>query len=151
MRDLGAKWTAVPDWSSAALEAAGLCVRTRPGLVQHLVGGDLEAFAARARMSGTGVGAFGRADGDRYMVRLARDRALAVGDPGFDASSGWHGAGFAVTPTSAGLHVFEVAGRRAAAVISRATGLDPGAGSPSAALAFAGVQAIAYFHGGAPT
>jgi len=98
MRDLGTKWTAVPDWSNAVLEAPGLKVVTRLGLIQHLVSGDLEAFAARAGLSGTGVGAFGRADGDRYMARLARDRVLAVGDLRFDAPPGWCGAGFAVTP-----------------------------------------------------
>ena len=151
MRDLGTKWTAVPDWSNAVLEAPGLRVVTRLGLIQHLVSGDLEAFAARAGLSGTGVGAFGRADGDRYMARLARDRVLAVGDLRFDAPPGWCGAGFAVTPMSAGFHVFEIAGRSAPAVISRATTLDPANGGPSASMAFAGVAAIAYFHGDAQT
>ncbi|MGO9770576.1 MAG: hypothetical protein ACLPSW_13665 [Roseiarcus sp.] len=151
MRDLGAKWTAVPDWSNAVLEAPGLKVVTRLGLIQHLVSGDLEAFAARAGLSGTGVGAFALADGDRYMVRLARDRVLAVGDPGFDASPGWHDAGFAVTPMSAGFHVFEIAGRSVSAVVSRATTLDPSVGSPSASMAFAGAAAVAYFHGDAET
>jgi hypothetical protein len=151
MRDLATKWADVPDWSNAVLEAPGLKLRTRQGLVQHLVSGDLEAWAAQAGLSGTGVGAFGLADGDRYRVRVARDRALAVGDPDFDASPGWHGAGFAVTPMSAGFHVFEIAGRRVSAVISRGTTLDPRHGGPSASLAFAGAQAIAYFHGDAET
>ncbi len=151
MRDLAEKWAAVPDWSSAVLEAPGLKIRTRRGLVQHLVSGDLETWAARAGFSGTGVGAFGRTDGDRYMVRVARDRALAVGDPAFAASPGWHAAGFAVTPISAGLQVFEVVGRSASAVIARATTLDPSHGGPSACLAFAGTPAIAYFHGDAET
>ncbi len=151
MRDLGTKWTAVPDWSNAVLEAPGLKVVTRLGLVQHLVSGDLESFAARAQMSGTGVGAFGRTDGDRYMVRVARDRVLAIGDPHFDASPGWRGAGFAITPINAGLHVFEFAGRSVPAVVSRATTLDPGHGGPSACMTFAGAYAIAYFHGDAET
>ena len=122
-----------------------------PGLVQHLVSGDLEAFAARTGLSGARVVAFALVDGDRYMVRVARDRVLAVGDPGFDASSGWHDAGFAVTPMSAGFHVFEIAGRSVSAVISRATTLDPSVGSPSAGMAFAGAAAVAYFHGDAET
>ncbi len=151
MRDLATKWAAVPDWSNAVLEAPGVKVRTRQGLVQHLVSGDLEAFAARAGLSGTGVGAFGLADGDRYMVRVARDRALAVGDPHFDASAGWHAAGFAVTPMSAGFHVLEIAGRCVSAVVSRATTLDPRHGGPSAGMAFAGAYAIVYFHGDAET
>lgn len=151
MRDLATKWAAVPDWSSAVLEAPGLKVRTRPGLVQRLVSGDLEAWAAQAGLSGTGVGAFGLALGDLYMVRVARDRALSVGEPDFAASPGWRAAGFAVTPMSAGFHVFEIAGRSASAVIARATTLDPRDGGPSASLAFAGAQAIAYFHSDAET
>jgi hypothetical protein len=44
----------------------------------------------------------------------------------------------------AALHVFEVEGTGLADVVVRATTLDPASQSPSAAMLFAGVNAVAY-------
>ncbi|PLP60157.1 hypothetical protein CYK37_08350 [Mesorhizobium loti] len=148
MRDLAQKWTAMPDWHEAVIAVPGLTVRTRSGLEQYLVSGDLVAWSEVSGLADRGVGAFGTAEDDRYTVRLGRDRLLAVSTAPFDIATGWHEEGFGVTATSAGLHVFEIEGPAGAELISRATPVDPGAASASASLVFGGVGVIAYHHQG---
>jgi sarcosine oxidase gamma subunit len=145
MRDLTSSWPAVPDWPNAALDRAGIAARTLPLASQHLVSGNLDAFAARSGLADTGVGAFARTSGERYALRVARDRMLVVNTP---ADGGWHPDGYAVTDVSAVYHVFEIEGPGLDALIGEATAMDPAIGSPSAAILFAGQQAIAYDHGG---
>ncbi len=144
MHDLSAIWPAQPDWRAAALDRPGLSVRPAPGLAQHLISGDFAAWARQASFPHADIGGFGLAQGDRYCVRLARDRVLAVGPSDFVAPSGWRAEGFAATPISAGLLVFEMRGPLAPGVLARATALDPSKTSPSAAMNFAGTQAIVY-------
>ena len=144
MRDLTSSWPAVPDWSHAALDAGGISARSQPLATQHLVSGNLEAFAAKAGLADTGVGAFAQASGERYALRVALDRMLVVNAP---ADGGWHPDGYAVTDVSAVYHVFEIEGPGIEDLIGEATAMDPAIGSPSAAILFAGQQAIAYYHG----
>lgn len=148
MRDLAEKWTAAPDWSTAAIEAPGLTIRAVAGLSQYLVSGKLDAWSKVSRLPAKGVGALGEAEGDAYAAQLARDRLLVVSTIATDIEPGWHTGGFAVTPVSAGYHVFEVEGTRQMELVSRATTIDPTSTSASAALSFAGANAVAYRHGG---
>lgn len=145
MRDLTSSWPAVPDWSNATLDGASISVRTLLLASQHLVSGNLDGFAAKARLADTGVGAFAQTSGERYALRVARDRMLAVNAP---ADGGWHPDGYAATDVSAVYHVFEIEGPGVEELIGEATAMDPAIGSPSAAVLFAGQQAIAYYHGG---
>lgn len=155
MRDLAEKWPPMPDWDAAVIDSGALRVRTLSGLGQRLVSGDLDAWALASGIAGSGVGAMEVARGDRYMVRIARDRALAVSkappEVGPDVAPGWHGQGFAVSVMDAGLHVFEIAGPGTAGLLARATTLDPRASSVSAAVSFAGVHALVYRHDGPET
>ena len=144
MRDLAEKWSVAPDWQAANITTSDLVVRTVPGLSQMLVSGNLDVWAKTSGMDGDGVGAFGVAQGDRYIARLARDRLLVVSNTPLAIAAGWHAEGFAVTEISAGLQVFEVEGVRLGAFIARGTTLDPGQPSASAALSFAGISAIVY-------
>jgi sarcosine oxidase gamma subunit len=146
MRDLAKKWSVVPDWQAAVITAPGLSVRAISGLNQLLVSGDLDAWARISGLDGAGVGAFGTAKGDRYTVRLARDRLLVVSNSPVAIAAGWHEEGFAVTAISAGLQVFEAEGSALDALIARGTTLDPGQVSASAALSFADVSSIVYRH-----
>ncbi|RUX07314.1 hypothetical protein EN784_47265 [bacterium M00.F.Ca.ET.141.01.1.1] len=146
MRDLAEKWSVAPDWPSATINSPGLAVRAVPGLDQILVSGDLDAWARLSDMDGTGVGALGAAQGDRYGARLARDRLLAVSNTPLAIAAGWHADGFAVTAIGAGLQVFEAEGPALDAFIARGTTLDPRQPSASAALSFAGISAIVYRH-----
>ncbi|MBZ9743145.1 MULTISPECIES: hypothetical protein [unclassified Mesorhizobium] len=148
MRDLAEKWSAAPDWQSATINAPGFVMSAVLGLDQLLVSGDLDAWARLSGMDGTGVGAFGAAQGDRYAARLARDRLLVVSNAPLAIAAGWHAEGFAVTAISAGLQVFEAEGPALDAFIARGTTLDPRQSSASAALSFAGISAIVYRHDG---
>jgi hypothetical protein len=145
--DLAQRWPAAPDWSSAGIEGAGVTVKSVAGLYQMLVSGSLDAWNAASGLAGPGVGALAIAKGDAWQARVARDRLLAVSVKPFSVAPGWHGEGFAATRMDAALHVFEIEGPGLADVIARAVTLDPAGNSPSAAMLFADVNAIAYRHG----
>lgn len=147
MRNLAEKWPEAPDFATATLNKDGVTVRTVGGLNQLLVSGDLAAWSKASGLAGEGVGAGAIASGDKYMVRIARDRLLAVGEQPFSVAVGWHAAGFAVTVMDAGLHVFEVEGPDLDRLIARGTALDPGAASRSASILFAGVGVLFYRFG----
>ncbi|RWE01121.1 hypothetical protein [Mesorhizobium sp.] len=147
MRNLAEKWPAARDWTTATLNKDGLCVRTLGGLSQLLVSGDLTAWSQASGLAGEGVGAGAVASGDKYMVRIARDRVLAVGEWPFPIAAGWHEAGFAVSVVDAGLHAFEIEGPALAGLVARGTALDPGQASRSASILFAGVNVLFYRFG----
>ncbi|TPJ36143.1 hypothetical protein [Mesorhizobium sp. B2-8-3] len=147
MRNLAEKWPAAPDWATATLSKSSVGMRTFGGLNQLLVSGDLAAWSKASGLAGEGFGAGAIASGDRYMVRIARDRVLAVAEQPFPIAAGWHAAGFAVTAMDAGLHVFEIEGPNLDRLIARGTALDPGAASRSASILFAGVGVLFYRFG----
>lgn len=144
MRDLAEKWSVAPDWQSAAITTPGLAIRAVLDLNQLMVSGDLDVWTRASSIGGTGVGAFGIAQGDRYAARLARDRLLVVSQSPLAIATGWHADGFAVTAISAGLQIFEAEGMALDAFIARGTTLDPAKPSASAALSFAGISAVVY-------
>lgn len=145
MRDLAEKWPAAPDWS-ATIEEGGVSIRTVSRLSQSLVSGDLAAWARASGMAGEGVGAGMVASGEKYTVRIARDRMLAVGDRPFSIGPGWHDAGFAVSAIDAGLHVFEVRGPGLPDVLARGATIDLKKTGPSASVLFAGISILLYHH-----
>lgn len=144
MAEFGAMWGTVPEREAMCLETPAGTIRWLGGLRQHMVSGDIAAAARAARVDEAGVGALGLAAGDAYSLRLARDRLLIVGGEGL--APGWHDAGYAISDMSA-LDVIEVEGQLADAIVARATTLPLSGGSPSAAVAFAGVDAYVYRHG----
>lgn len=141
--DHAQKWPPVPDWETAALVGKGIQARSLSGLSQHLVSGNLGAFA-KAYTLGEGVGALGLATGTPYAARMARDRLAVVGLDDAALRPGWHEAGFAVTPMSGALHVFEFSGPRVMDLVERAAIIDPENPGPSAAVSFAGVTSCLY-------
>lgn len=145
--NLAERWPAAPDWAAARIEGAGFTVRTLTGLHQLLISGDLDAWNRASGLTGQGVGALALAKGTAWQVRVARDRLLAVSSKPFSVEPGWHGEGFAVTRMDAALHVFEIEGPALDDVVARATTLDPAGKSPSAAMLFAGVNAVVYRYG----
>ncbi|WP_269932816.1 hypothetical protein [Aminobacter sp. HY435] len=146
MRNLAEKWAVVPDWNTAVIGRPDLAIRSLQGLHQSYVSGDLAAWSDVSGIALQPVGAFGVASGDAYAVRVARDRLLVVSASPSAVAPGWHEGGFAVTTVSAGLQIFEVEGAWSE-IVARATPLDPGATSASAAMAFAGIDAVVYRHG----
>lgn len=109
-------------------EIDGLVARDLPEIPQALVSGDIDAFLAAEGLA-PAVGLLGVAEGERYAVRLARQRLLAVG---FEPEPGWNPGGWGVTPMGAGLSVVGIEGPRWAEVFARATPIDPETASPSA-------------------
>jgi sarcosine oxidase gamma subunit len=149
MRDLAEKWSAVPDWETASIEFLDTKIVTLTGLSQLLVSGDLCAWARASGITDITAGASSIASGERYAIRIGRDRVLAVSAKPFGIAAGWHEQGFAVSFIDAGLHVFEIDGPQAPEILARATTLDPNGSSASAAMLFAGVNAVVYRHGNA--
>jgi sarcosine oxidase gamma subunit len=149
MRDLAEKWPLAPDWKKASIHFHGTTIGTVSGLSQSLVSGDLDAWGRASGIAETPAGTLSVMTGDRYAVRLARDRILAVSAVPFGIASGWHEEGFAVSTVDTGLHVFEIDGPQMRDILVRATALDPDGGTASAALLFAGVNAFVYRYGSA--
>lgn len=147
MRNLAEKWTAMPDWRTAVIDTPGLAIRSLTGLHQFLVSGDLVAWSKASGIPLQPVGAFGTATGDTCTIQVARDRLLVVSAVPSPVAQGWHEQGFAVTTVSAGLLIFDIEGPAAADLVARATTLDPGKASASAAISFAGMNAVVYRHG----
>jgi sarcosine oxidase gamma subunit len=146
MRDLGVIWPSVPNWATAEHTANALRVRTLSGLSQHLVSGNLAAFAANAGLPNESAGALQAVTGDTYALRTARDRMLVINGSPDQLSPGWHSAGYAVTDISAALHVFEIEGDGIPALLSEALVVDPDNAGPSASVMFAGQVATLYYH-----
>lgn len=137
MRDLAQSWPRIPDWSGTAYEGRGIHVTTVQGLTQHLISGNFSAF-------GADIGALGIAAGDRATIRVARDRVLVTNAEPALVAPGWHAEGFAATDVSAMYHVFEIAGTGVPDLLREALLIDLDNAGPSAAVVFAGLQAILY-------
>lgn len=137
MRDLAQSWPRIPDWSGTAYEGRGIHVTSVSGLTQHLVSGHLAPF-------GADIGGLGIAGRDKATIRVARDRILAVNAEPSLVTPGWHEEGFAATDVSALYHVFEISGPGVPDLLREALLVDPDNAGPSAAVMFAGLQAILY-------
>jgi sarcosine oxidase gamma subunit len=148
MRDLTSSWPAVPAWDDVSLDRGDLTVRSVTLQSQHLVSGNLGAFAEKAGLPDSGGGLFHEVSGERYALRLARDRILAINVEGEALGPGWHADGYAVTDVSAMYHVFEFSGEGIEALLQEAMFVDPDIQSASAASMFAGQMAVVYYHEG---
>jgi sarcosine oxidase gamma subunit len=137
MRDLAQSWPRIPDWSGTAYEGRGIHVATVHGLTQHLISGNIAAF-------GSDVGAMAVAPADRATIRMARDRVLVTNADPARVAPGWNAGGYAATDVSAMYHVFDIAGPGVRDLLREALLIDPAKGGPSAAVVFAGLQAVLY-------
>jgi len=148
MLDNSRKWQPEPDWATASLQGPTIQVRSVVG-VQRLVSGDLDRFRADHAF-GEDVGGLGQAVGERYTVRLARDRLLAVGLAATELFDGWHPEGYAVTSVSSAMRILEMRGAGLRDLLARATTIDPDNPGPSASMPFCGITSIVYFHADGP-
>jgi hypothetical protein len=147
MRDLAQKWSPVPDWQSAVIERPGLKIRSLMGFSQSLVSGDLAAWREASGIGDPPAGALSVVTGARYAASIARDRILSVCETPSGLAPGWHARGYAVTTIDAGLHMLEIEGSGLAGLWARATTIDAQDRTPSAAVLFAGANAVCYRHG----
>lgn len=146
MLDHAMKWAAEPDWTSVSLTARGVSIRNLDLPDQALVSGNLAAFGQASNLDPQGAGAFGLVQGDRYTIRLARDRLLVVGELPSAILEGWNEAGFAVTAIGGADHVFELSGEGLPELLSQAMTIEPTTSSPSASVGFAATPAVVYRH-----
>lgn len=142
MLDNSCKWRPEPDWANARLATPGLHVSAIIGLPQRLVSGDIGGFLVRHELAE--VGALGLASGERYAVRVARDRLLAVGIPASACADGWHDDGYGVTTVGSAFRVLQARGEGVPDLVARATTIDPNNPGPCAAMLFCGVMATVY-------
>jgi sarcosine oxidase gamma subunit len=139
-----AKWSPAPDWSAAEIARADLRIRPAPGLTQVLLSGDLPAAFASLRPRPEFIGLWQVAPPARAAVRMSRDRALLVSSEPFETPQGWRPGGWAASDASDAYAVFDIEGAGLRGLVAEATAADPDAGSPSAAILFAGVPALLY-------
>ena len=143
IHDSAAKWPAFPDWTLAVIEREGWTTRPVPCLSQVLVSGDVGAALAAHAAGSTEVGLWGLANTDPVAARIARDRVLLVGAGTLDIPLGWNGT-WAASPAGDAWFVLDIEGPAMPDVIREGTAADLEASSPSAAILFAGIQAILY-------
>lgn len=139
-------WRAAPEGAAARLDLPDLRIRALDLNDLALVSGNLTAFADLSGLDAGGAGALGTVDGERYTVRLGRDRLLAVGLLPETLHEGWNAQGFALTAMGGASQVFEIAGPGISGLLARATTIAPDNPGPAAALVFAGVPACLYRH-----
>lgn len=118
------KWAPLPE-VGAALQGAGVTVEFVESPDRWLVSGDLAAFARAC---------------DAPVLRLARDRALVLGQTGL--APDWHDGGFALSDLSAGLALVRLSGANLSMLTAKASTSDAMNPGPSKAITFAGVPVV---------
>jgi len=106
--DMAQKWMPVPLWDEVAESTAGLAMRTLSLPAVHVVTGKLHMAERQMGLPRDLIGWPEVAQGERYAVRLGRDKALVVGMP--ELTAGWHAQGFGVSPSESAGVVFEIKG-----------------------------------------
>ncbi|MFX0541087.1 hypothetical protein ACEWPM_005055 [Roseovarius sp. S4756] len=131
-------WPELPSLGGDIIARDDLRVTCAPMPAAMLISGDLKAAVAAVSPDAPMLGLGGQTGGGAWAGRIARDRALLVSDAPITAASGWHADGYAMTPADDLWQVFTLTGPAAARVIAEGTAADIEAGSPSAAVLFAG-------------
>jgi sarcosine oxidase gamma subunit len=137
-------WSAAPEWQTAEITRPGFSARPVLGLGQVLLSGRLEAAREALAPGAPEAGLWSVVQGDGYLVRIARDRALLVTSQPLGIQSGWHPQGFAASPAEDAWSALELEGDQLRNVIAEAVSADLDLASPSAAVQFAGVTALLY-------
>lgn len=146
VHDSATKWTSFPDWTDAVIARANWTARPVLGLSQALVSGDIGAALRAHAPEAAVVGLWEPAKTEPVAVRIARERILLVGSGPLAIPSGWNG-GWAASPADDAWFVVDLEGPTVDEVIREGTAADLHASSRSAAILFAGVQALLYRRG----
>lgn len=146
VHDSATKWTPFPEWGDAAIERERWTARPVLGLSQALVSGDVGAALAAHAPDAVEVGLWGLARSEPVAARIARDRILLVGSGPIEIPFGWND-GWAASPASDAWFVVDLEGPAVEEVVREGAAADLAASSRSAAILFAGVQALLYRRG----
>ena len=134
-------WRAARAPEGIVIDRPGVRVRAHAGLGRTLISGDLEAAVATLAPGAPMLGLFALAPDGPHALRIARDRALLVTPEPLRAADGWRD-GWCATSIDDGWAAVEVAGDDAPFTLMQGTSADPAAGSPSAAVLFAGLRCL---------
>jgi sarcosine oxidase gamma subunit len=134
-------WTPARRAEGARVARPGFSARARTGLGQTLISGDLDAALAALAPGAPFVGLHGLAPDGPHALRIAPDKALLVTPGPLGAAEGWR-EGWSASPVDDGWVALDVKGPDAPLVLMQATAADLTAGSPSAALLFAGRRCL---------
>jgi hypothetical protein len=137
------KWTPVPDWSAAQLTRPDWRAEVVAELFQTLLTGDLIAAFASQHPQPASIGLWQIAPAPA-AIRIGRDRALVVSSEAFAPGWGWRDDGWSASDASDAYVVFALSGPALRRIVAEATSADIDAGSPSAAIQFAGAPALLY-------
>jgi Sarcosine oxidase, gamma subunit family len=136
-------WAASPDWATAEIRRDDWRARAVLGLGQVLVSGRIAGAVEALAPGAPEVGLWGVVEANGCAVRIARDRALIVSAEPLTVEPGWRD-GWAATPADDVYAVLEIDGTGLQALVCEATSADLDAGSPSAAIMFAGIACLLY-------
>jgi hypothetical protein len=134
-------WAPARRGDGELIERPRLTVRARPGLGQTLISGDLAAALAALAPGAPILGLHALAPEGAHALRIARDRALLITPAPLAAADGWRES-WCATPVDDGWAAIEVIGADAPLALMEGTSADLAAGSPSAAVMFAGFRAL---------
>jgi sarcosine oxidase gamma subunit len=135
------------DWAPARRVEGTLVARpgftalARTGIGQTLVSGDLDAALAALAPGAPLLGLYGVAPEGPHALRIARDRALLETPVPLRAADGSR-EGWCATAVDDGWIAVDIEGPDAGLVLLQGTAVDLSAGSPSAAVLFAGSRVL---------
>jgi sarcosine oxidase gamma subunit len=131
------EWTPARRAEGALVARPAFTARARTGLGQTLVSGDLDAALNALVRGAPRIGLYEPAPKGNHALSIARDRALLVTPAPIGAADGWRD-GWCATSVDDGWVAIDVEGAQTELVLMQGTSADLTAGSPSAALMFAG-------------
>ncbi len=134
-------WAPARRAGDALMARPGFAVRARTGLGQTLISGDLEAALKALARGAPLLGLYATAPRGRHALRIGRDKALLVTSAPIAVAEGWRD-GWCATAVDDGWVVVDVEGPGAGLVLMQGTSADLAAGSPSAAVLFAGRRCL---------
>lgn len=134
-------WAPARRTNSALATRPGFAVKARTGLGQTLISGDLEAALEALARGAPLLGLYRLAPDSAHALRIARDKALLVTPAPIAVVEGWR-EGWSATAVDDGWVVVDVEGPGAGLVLMQGTSADLAAGSPSAAVLFAGLRCL---------
>jgi len=139
MREMN--WAPARRPEGTLIDRPRLTARALGPLGQTLVSGDLEAAIAALAPGAPLLGLYAPAPEGAHALRIARDRALIVTGAPLHTADGWRD-GWCATSVDDGWAAVEVSGPDAALALAQGTSADLAAGSPSAAVLFAGLRCL---------
>ena len=139
MREMN--WPPARRAEGVLIDRPRLAVRPLSGRGSTLVSGDLEGAVAALAPGAPMLGLYALAPDGPHALRIARDRALLVTPAPLRAADGWR-EGWCATSLDDGWAAIDVAGAEAPLALAQGTAADLEAGSPSAAVRFAGLRCL---------